>query len=51
MTRLEFNMKLNALVTDALEDGFDLGWIADTLKGVSNEILDEDNSNDSKEEQ
>lgn len=41
MTRLEFNMKLNALITDALEAGSDPAWLADTLRAAADEVFEE----------
>jgi len=41
MTRLQFNMKLNALVTDFLEEGGDPSWIAEDLRQVADEVFEE----------
>lgn len=41
MTRLQLNMKLNALITDFLEEGGDPSWLADNLRDVANEVFEE----------
>ena len=46
MTRLEFNMKLNELITDFLELGGDPAWLADTLRAVADEVFEEPTEED-----
>ena len=46
MTRLELNMKLNALITDFLEESGDPSWLADTLRSVADEVFEEPTEED-----
>jgi len=41
MDRLTFNRKLNALITDFLEEGGDPAYCADILRQVADEVFEE----------
>lgn len=41
MTFLEFNMKLNEIISTWLEDGGDPARCADALRGAADEVFDE----------
>ena len=41
MTRLEFNMKLNELITEYLGYCGDPAWLADNLRAVADEVFEE----------